>query len=167
MANIPSAVPEWTSSTQIVYGFIEWKFDLTEVRNFVDALVDSEFVAPNAAAFFRHFNDDLTVLTGDLTFYGGNLPPCILEFTCEFSNAKLFGELAYRRIKQVWNDTLCSIQTTPARSSVPTWTWHRVSNSCWPITSFVISSLIRCGLTKLLRAHAKQRNHSGRQVLYF
>ena len=90
------------------------------MRNFFEAFVDSASVALNADAFFRRFDDDLTVLTGDLTFDGGNVPPCILEFTGECSNAKLLDELTYRRIKQVWNDTVCSIQTTPARSSVPT-----------------------------------------------
>ena len=119
-ANIPAAVPDWTSSTRIVYGFIEGKFDSTEMRNFFEAFVNAASVALNAEAFFRHFDDGLTILTGGLTFDGGNVPPCILEFTSEFSHAKLLDELTYRRIKQVWNDTLCSIQTTPARSSVPT-----------------------------------------------
>ena len=80
-ANILAAVPDWTSSTRIVYGFIEGKFDSTEMKNFFEALVDSASVALNAEAFFRHFDDGLTILTGGLTFDGGNVPPCILEFT--------------------------------------------------------------------------------------
>ena len=71
------------------------------MRKLFEALVDSASVALNADAFFRHFDDGLTVLTGGLTFDGGNVPPCILEFTCEFSHAKLLDELTYRRIKQV------------------------------------------------------------------
>ena len=104
--------PGRTTSTRIVYGFFEGRFNIAEMIDFFYALADSVGVAPKAEDFFRHSDDGLTIHTGGLIFDRGDVPTSILEFTNEFHYSRLLDEPTFRRVKQEWYDALRSVSAT-------------------------------------------------------
>ena len=67
-------------------------------------------MALDVEPFFRHTGDGLTALTGELIFDEWNIPPIVLEFTEEYSQAQVLDELNYRHVKLLWKDTLSKLQ---------------------------------------------------------